>query len=318
MGITMNKIKVAIIGAGYMAFEHAKAFSSFEEFSIVGICSRTNEKAVALASQYNTEVFTNIAEMYIKTKADLVIVAVNELSMLDVCKQIFQHPWLCFLEKPVGYNYEQACEINKLAFDRDHKPYVAFNRRSYSSTRSALAYLNKEDAGARLVSILDQQDMGAALNMGQPELVASNYMFANSIHLIDYFNLFCRGEVLSVDPTIPWNDQDPEYVVATIKYSSGDIGIYQAIWNGPGPWAVSITNSNYRLEMRPLESLKIQTKSERKMQEIDIDPIDSTYKPGLHFQALQILNYFKGTTITLATLDNSLISMSLCSMIYGK
>lgn len=318
MGITMNKIKIAFIGAGYMASEHLKAFSAFAEFSIVGICSRTHAKAEKLAAEYNTPVFTSIDELYVQTKADLVVVTVNELSMSAVCEQIFQYPWLCFLEKPVGYNYEEASAISERAFAADHKPFVAFNRRSYSSTRSALAYLNNNDIGSRLVSVLDQQDISAALEMGQPKLVADNYMYANSIHLIDYFNLFCRGKVSAVEASIPWNQDNPEHVVATIKYDSGDVGVYQAVWNGPGPWAVSVSNAQCRLEMRPLESLKIQKRGQRILEEIAIDPIDTSYKPGLYFQALQILNYFKGESVSLATLDDSLSSMKLCSMIYEK
>jgi predicted dehydrogenase len=318
MGINMNKIKVAIIGAGYMATEHAKAFSSFDEFEIKGICSKTTEKATKLATDYNAHVFNTIEEMFQSTQADLVIIAVNELSLLEVCKQAFKYPWLCFIEKPVGYNYEEACLINKMAFEADHKPFVALNRRSYSSTRIAKSYLNDDDPKPRLVSILDQQDIQTALQMGQPELVAKNWMFANSIHLIDYFNIFCRGKIKSITHSVPWNDANPSFVAANIQFSSGDIGIYQAVWDGPGPWAVSITNSEYRLEMRPLESLKIQKRGERNMHEIQFDPVDLTYKPGLHFQAEQILNYFRGKPTNIATLDDSQNSMKLCSMIYGK
>lgn len=314
----MTKIKVVIVGAGYMALEHAKAFSSIDDFKIVGICSRTQEKAISLAAQYNTQVFNSIAEMYAQTKADLVIVAVQELSMFSVCKETFKYPWLCFLEKPVGHNYKEAGEIISLAREMNHKPYVALNRRSYSSTRNALEYLKEADIDTRLVSVLDQQDMRAALEMGQPKLVVSNYMFANSIHLIDYFNIFCRGEVETVEPTVPWNENNPDYVIATIRYNSGDIGLYQCTWNGPGPWSLSITNSKHRLEMRPLETLKVQNKGERQMKEIPIDAIDLTYKPGLYYQALQILNHFKEKQVSLATLDDATSSMKLCSMIYNK
>ncbi|WP_058479105.1 Gfo/Idh/MocA family protein [Legionella waltersii] len=313
----MNKIRVAIIGAGYMATEHAKAFSSFDEFAIKGFCSRSLEKATKLASDYNAQVFSTIEEMYQHTQADLVIIAVNELSLLDVCKQAFKYPWLCFIEKPVGYNYEEACLISKIAFEADHKPFVAFNRRSYSSTRIAKSYLNDADPYPRLVSILDQQDIEAALQMGQPELVAKNWMFANSIHLIDYFNVFCRGELISLTPTIPWNASKPSYVVATLQYDSGDIGVYQAVWNGPGPWSMSITNHDYRLEMRPLETLKIQKRGDRIINDVQINTVDLEFKPGLHFQAEQILGYFNGKDISLASLDDSLKSMKLCYQIYG-
>lgn len=317
MGIE-NSLKVAIIGAGYMAYEHAKAFSSIKAFKIVGVYSRTKEKAVALAVNYDAKVYSSVDELYKQTKADLVIVAVNELSAFSICNEIFNYPWLCFLEKPVGYNYAQACEINELALARGHKPFVALNRRSYSATRYALDYLKDTEAENRLVSVLDQQDLDSVRQMNVPELVVSNYMYANSIHLIDYLNLFCRGEVLHVEPTVPWHEGTSNSVVATIKYSSGDIGVYQGVWNAPGPWSVSVTNASYRLEMRPLESLRIQKKGQRKMEEIEIDVMDQDYKPGLYYQATQIHNYFENKAVNLATLNDATASMKLCSMIYNK
>ena len=43
-----RKIKVAFIGAGNMAKEHIKAFSSLENVELTGIFSRTKEKSEAL------------------------------------------------------------------------------------------------------------------------------------------------------------------------------------------------------------------------------------------------------------------------------
>ncbi len=48
-----EKIKVALIGAGYTANEHLKAFRDIEEVEITGIFSRTREKAESLATKYN-------------------------------------------------------------------------------------------------------------------------------------------------------------------------------------------------------------------------------------------------------------------------
>ena len=70
-----------------------------------------------------------------------------------------------------------------------------------------------------------------------PQLVIDNYMYANSIHLIDFFAVFGRGPVTAVEPIIPFNRDTPRFVAAKIEFDSGDIGLYEAVWNGPGPWA---------------------------------------------------------------------------------
>lgn len=314
--VTMKKWKVAIVGAGYMAQEHAKAFASLPEVEIAGVCSRTRARAETLAATYGTAVYDSVEAMYQATNADAVVVAVNELSMKDVCNACFQHPWLCFLEKPVGINLEQAESI--LASQREHdvRAYVALNRRSYASTRAALREL-EGDHGPRLISVLDQQDLKSVKDSGQPDEVVRNYMYANSIHLIDYFHIFGRGEVVAVEPFSAWDPARPGIVVASIRFDSGDIGVYQAMWDGPGPWAVSVTDHATRAELRPLERLSLQRRGERALTHVPADTIDQDFKPGLRHQAEQVVKALAGQSVMLATLEEAAASMTLCSAIYG-
>ena len=106
-------------------------------------------------------------------------------------------------------------------------------------------------------------------------------------------------------------------MAATIRFSSGDVGVYQAVWNGPGPWSVSVTNSSTRLELRPLEKLGVQRRGERRLTEVAPDPIDLEYKPGLRHQAEQLISALEGRKTSLATLDDAMRSMELCGRIYG-
>lgn len=311
----MKKWKIAIVGSGYMAQEHAKAFASLPNVEIAGVCGRSRARAEALAASYGVPIYDSVAALHTGTQADAVVVAVNELSVREVCLAAFAHPWLCFLEKPVGIDLPQAEGITAAAKRAGTRAYVALNRRSYASTRQALQELACND-GARLISVLDQQDMVSAREGGQPDKVVRNYMYANSIHLIDYLNLFGRGEIVAVQPTHRWNAENPGYVVATIHYASGDVGVYQAVWNGPGPWVVTVTNPQVRLEMRPLEKLGIQRRGERRLTEVPADAIDTEFKPGLRHQAEQIVELLQGRPTSLATLDEATRSMALCADIY--
>jgi predicted dehydrogenase len=312
----MKKWKIAIVGAGYMAQEHARAMHSMAEVEIVGVCSRTRSRAEALAQTYSIPVYSNIAEMYEATRADAVVVTVNELSMPEVCVACFGFPWICLLEKPVGVDLSTATGILEQSRQAGSRSYVALNRRSYSATRQALAELVEDDS-PRLISVLDQEDQEAARGAGQPEEVVRNWMYANSIHLIDYFSFMARGDVISVEHGAPWSPEAPSFVAATIRFSSGDVGVYQAVWNAPGPWSVSVTNRNLRLEMRPVEKLAVQRRGERRLTEIEPEAIDSEYKPGLRYQAEQLVEALKGRTPKLASLEDATRSMELCARIYG-
>jgi len=312
----MKTWKIAIVGAGYMAGEHARAFASLPNVSIVGICGRNPARAEKLAAEYNAPAFETIAAMYQETKADAVVVAVNELSMLDVSMKCFRYPWVCLLEKPIGIDLSETQKIVAARRAAGVSAFVALNRRSYAATRQALGELAR-DSSPRLISVLDQQDQASVRDAGQPEKVVSNYMFANSIHLVDYFSTFGRGDIVSVSPSVTWDPERPGFVVATIHFSSGDVGVYQAVWSGPGPWSVTITNDSARFELRPLEKLGIQRRGQRQLAEVAPEAIDRDYKPGLHHQAMQIVRFLAEKETSLPSVDEAARSMKLCANIYG-
>ena len=312
----MKKIKATVIGAGYMADEHIKAFSDIPEVSIVGIYSRTQDRLDNLAKKHGiAEVYNSISALYEGTQADLVIIAVPELSVNAVCKEAFKYPWQALIEKPVGYNLQDAEDIAAAADKVDRKAYVALNRRHYSSTRAVLTEID-ELAGQRLVQVMDQENPIVALEGGQPPLVVDNWMYANSIHIVDYLCVFCRGDVISVDNVIKWDPQEPRFVMTKVNYSSGDIGVYQAIWNGPGPWGVTVSTQAKRWEMRPLEQAASQVYKSRKSEPLPVHEWDTKFKPGLRLQAEETIKALRGEKHSLPTLADGINTMKLVSKIY--
>jgi predicted dehydrogenase len=313
---TMKQIKVAVIGAGFMADEHIKAFSDIPEVAMLGIYSRTRARAEALAQKHSIpQVYDSIDALYAGTQADLVIIAVPELSVNEVCKAAFKHPWQALIEKPVGYNLADAEDIATAAGKVGRKAYVALNRRHYSSTRAVLQELECVE-GQRLVQVFDQENPIAALEVGQQPLVVENWMYANSIHIIDYLCVFCRGKVTEVEHVIKWDPKEPRFVLTKVNYSSGDIGVYQAIWNGPGPWAVTVTTQAKRWEMRPLEQAASQVYKSRKSEPIPVHSWDTQFKAGLRLQAEETIKALRGEANKLPTLTDGIATMKLVNLIY--
>lgn len=314
----MKQVKIAIVGAGYMASEHAKAFSGLPGVSLVGITSRTRARAEQVAAEYpGMKVFDSVEALYRGTQADLVIVTVKEMSMAQVATECFRFPWAALLEKPAGYDLANAQLILEEARKNSRRVWVALNRRAYSSTRQALARLG-DSTSPRYIRVLDQQDQVAACDVyKEPPEVVRNYMYANSIHLIDYFRVFGRGEVTRITPICPWTPDAPWMVVAKLEFSSGDVGIYEGVWNGPGPWTVTVVTPEQRLEMRPLEQASLQLRGERKVTQLDISPDDSQFKPGLRQQATDVLDAIAGLESPIPSLEDSFESMRLVAGIFG-
>jgi len=313
----LRQVKIALVGAGLMAEEHIRAFRAVPNVKISGIHSRTSERAAALAERYNIpSVCDSVDDLYRETKADLVVVAVPELQSREVCDRVFQYPWCALIEKPVGYNLTDAREIASEADRAERMAFVGLNRRHYGSTRAVLQEVMFSDE-ERLVHIFDQQSPKAALAAGRPSLVVDNWMYANSIHIIDYLRLFCRGDILEIDHVIKWNPENPRFILVKLHYSSGDIAIYNAVWDAPGPWSVSVTTQEKLWEMRPLERATIQVYGSRDYKSIGSDPWDEEFKPGLRFQAEEAVKAARGEPNCLPSLKEGLMTMELVKSIYG-
>jgi predicted dehydrogenase len=314
----MRKSRVSFIGAGYMAEEHIKAFSDIDEVELVGIFSKTMIQAKNLATKYHlSNVCNSISDLYRSCNPDIVVVAVPELATMQVCEEIFKYSWISLIEKPVGFNLAQAEVIRRLAISNNHKAYVALNRRHYSSTRKLIKEVDSINE-PRFIHVLDQENPIAAFEGGQPKVIVDNWMYANSIHIIDYFSILCRGDLQDIENIIPWAPNSSTHVLTKLQYSSGDVGLYQAVWNAPGPWSVVVTMPSNRYELRPLEVLHIQRYKSRNNDPQTVDHWDKKFKPGLRLQAEELISICKGKNGFLPTLDDGIKTMKVINLIYGS
>jgi predicted dehydrogenase len=310
-------ISVAFVGAGNMTAQHLRAFADIKNVRLTGICSRSIEKAKALAEKYpGLQCCDSITDLYQKTKADIVVVSVSELSALAVAQQCFEYPWVCAFEKPLGLNLQEANKIADTADRLNRKTFVLFNRRQYSSTRTILADLQQQ-AGDRYIHVQDQEDLLVEIQKNNhPELIRY-WMYANSVHLVDYFILLGRGAVTDVKVVRKWEPSQPHEVIAEIEFESGDTGLYQAIWNQPAPWLVSVNTPARRWELRPIEKSWSQDYGSRKQAEHPVHAWDTDFKPGLRLQAEELIKAFSGEAHQLADVKESLKTMQLIHRIYG-
>ncbi len=301
-----------------MGREHARALADVPGVELAGIHSRTRSRAEELAQELGIgAVCDSVAELYDKTRAELAVMAVPELEANAVAKALFEHPWSVLAEKPLGYNLDDALDIAEAAEEKGRRVFVGLNRRFLSSTRAALNWL-EGDGGRRFIHVQDQQSLATARLVGQPERVVEYWMYANSIHLVDYLTLFGRGGIERVEVLEPYRGEATNIVLAKIEFESGDIGLYEGLWRGPGPWAVTVSTPNRRWEMRPLEEARYQPADERKLYPVEVHPWDKEFKPGFRLQAEKAVAASRGEATDLPALAEALKTMRLIREIFGK
>lgn len=308
-------VKVGFVGAGQMTMHHARAFQGLAGVELVGLASRTWAKAEAAAAEVGLRGVTDsVSELIEQTRPDVLVISVSILSTAEVLRKVLDFPGIILVEKPAGYHLAQAEALAREGAGRSI--YVALNRRFYGSTLELLHGL-KEDDAARFIHVQDQESPRAARSLGFPAAVLDHWMYANAIHVVDYLRLLGRGEMTRVQVVQPWQREKSCVVIAQVEFSSGDQGVYEAVWEAPGPWAVAVTTPAARWELRPLEKLGRQAQGERHIQWSEPDPVDQQFKPGLRRQAEAVLAAARGEKTVLPTLGEALETMKLIHTIYG-
>ncbi len=316
--MTNKEISVAIIGAGSMAREHVRAFASLGGVKVAGIYSRTKARAAALAQEFDIpNVADSVKALYETTHADLVVQTVPELMARAVATEALAHPWAVLLEKPAGYDLVDAQAIADLAAGHAKPVMVGLNRRFYSSTLAIKADLDSRPGEQRFIHVQDQQSYAEARHYKHPEQVVEKFMYANSIHLIDMLNALGRGKVKSVNRITPWLGEETRTMLAHIEFDSGDTGLYEGLWHGPGPWACAVSTDSRRWTMQPLEDAVYQNAGERSRQTVERSELDRNFKAGFVLQAAAAVGRVRGEQVEIASIEESLRTMHLIHDIFG-
>ena len=309
------KYKIGIIGAGTIIQEYLRVLMDIKNLEIVGIHSRTNVKAKKLKRKFNIKkVFSSVAEMYIAERPHGVIIGTSIESTKKILKQCIDFNWKILVEKPVGYNLKEFYEIRKFAKKKENNIFVAMNRNHYESTL-ALKEKTKNKNLKKIIFVQDQEN-NLFQNNEYHEKVIKNWMYANSIHLIDYFRIFGRGKITNVKTKSIKISKNQKIVSSEIKFSSGDLGIYKCFWNLNAPWAVSILYKDQRYELKPLENLNYYFGNTKK-KIFEYEKIKSRYKPGFKLQVENFLKKISGSKKKLLpNLEDSKFTMKLINQIY--
>lgn len=110
----MGKIKVAVIGAGYLGFQHARVFYEMPEVDLVAVCDTDKKKADEVASQFKCESFYDYRETA-RLDINCFSIAVPTPLHFAVSKYFLEKRKDLLVEKPLTNNLKEAYQLMKMA-----------------------------------------------------------------------------------------------------------------------------------------------------------------------------------------------------------
>tara|TARA_Y100000590_G_scaffold380593_1_gene449038 strand:- start:690 stop:1634 length:945 start_codon:yes stop_codon:yes gene_type:complete len=310
-----KKIRVSFIGAGEMTREHLKVFSNNKNYEIAGIYSKSKKKVNDLKKKYKLlESFNCIKDLNNETNSDLVVISIYETEVIKMYKKILQYKWICLFEKPLGINLRETLKILKYIKSNKKKVFISLNRRFYQSTILAKKLIFSNHSKRKL--FINDSQSKKIFYKKRKNIKATKYlMYCNSIHLIDYISIFCRGKILKIKKYLKWNSKKNEDVFVKILFSSGDQAIYYSFWKTYEKWFINLSNDKAEISFKPLEKINIINPPNKNKKNFYYK-VDNLYKPGLWNQSNEIVNFFKKKKYNLISEIEYLKTAKLINLIY--
>ena len=183
----MTKLRVAVVGAGYLGRFHAQKFQSIEAADLVGICDIRADAGEDVARACDTVYYADYRDL--AGKVDAVTIAASTSAHYELAGFFLAHGIHVLVEKPMTNTSEQGRELTALADANDLKLQVGHIERFNPALLSArdrlgavqfiechrLAPFKGRGADVNVVLDLMIHDLDVILSMidGQPNLVSA-------------------------------------------------------------------------------------------------------------------------------------------------
>lgn len=283
-------VRCLVIGAGKMGSAHLQALAALEPDALAGWApsERRREATEAIGARF----FHGPLEAALDALQPTHVVVASPVDTLTpISLQLIaagvRH---LLVEKPVALNGAEGAALVAAVEASGAHLHVGYNRRFYSSIRTALQLI--AEAGEEIESVafeFNEVVPDSAGPLGHAPSVRERWLLANSLHVIDSA-LFPVGHPDPANSTfarsggLVWHPAGSIFVGSGMTVF-GKPFAYHANWAAPGRWGFEWMTPSARYVFRPLEKLAVMCRGSFKLEEIPLDDeLDRTFKPGVYLQ----------------------------------
>jgi predicted dehydrogenase len=113
----MNKLRVGVVGAGYLGRFHAEKYARMDDVELVGVVDIDKFQAEEVAGRFNTKAYLHHESLF--GKVDAVSIVVPTPAHFSVAKDFLENNIDVLIEKPMSETTEQADELIDFAKSRN-------------------------------------------------------------------------------------------------------------------------------------------------------------------------------------------------------
>jgi len=222
----MKKIKIALIGAGYIANYHARGLQLLDNVEITTVVGLPLDAAKEFAKKYNIKnITTNYKELLKSSKVDAVIIGTPNKFHAPFAIDFLKNGKDVFLEKPMAMNPKEGEQVKKIAEENNQLVMVGHMWRFDDETN----FVKDIVSSGKLGKIIKTKGYGIHENWGpegwftKKEMSGGGALADMGVHAIDTVRYIL-------------GDPKPKEVYAKIgtyygDYDVDDTGIIMITWD---------------------------------------------------------------------------------------
>lgn len=108
-----DRLRVGVVGVGYLGRFHARIYASMPDVELVGVADVNEDAAREVAEQCGCTAYTDAGELLDKIEAVSIVVPTSQ--HLEVASPFLEHRVHMLMEKPLAPTYEESLAIVELA-----------------------------------------------------------------------------------------------------------------------------------------------------------------------------------------------------------
>jgi len=223
----MDKVKVAIIGAGAMVNSaHAPSLAMMPDVAMVGICDIVRERAEETARRFSiARTFADYREMLDASDPDVVYIVLRPQYLFDIAHYCMAQGKHLFVEKPPGVYTEQTRQLANIAAQHNCLTAVGFQRRFTPITvECRKRVLARGPMYQVIVSFLKWYDDGPMYGG------ATDMLYSDVIHVVDTIRWAAGAEPAELHSDVRAHDgaHYSNAHNAFMRFRNGTVGYLQS------------------------------------------------------------------------------------------
>lgn len=191
----MDKLRVGIIGAGYIGGLHAAVLTRDDRVRVAAVHDAVSERAARLADSTKSDIASSVAELI--EAVDAVFITTPNTKHSAIAQAAIDSGKHVFCEKPMSTSIEEARAVLDAAAGSNAVFQVGHNRR-FAPVYTTLKQMLSESGPPHSAHVkMNRGELIKPEWVGHPQ-VTGGFLYETTIHMFDMMR-FLFGEVASLD-----------------------------------------------------------------------------------------------------------------------